>query len=134
MASSLTTYAGSPVRGWLTSNSSTAMTPVTSSSPAMRSPASVARTARSSSRPGAGARTSVQMPSVCTVSTTGHAVACPDGLRAISTASSRTNSTRSSASRPPASRPSPAAASRATAASQSAASSADAMTRTPLPS
>ena len=44
----------------------------------MRSAASVARTARSSSRPGAGAMTSVQMPSVCTVSTTGHAAACPD--------------------------------------------------------
>ena len=32
----------------------------------------------SGSRPGAGASTSVQMPSVCTVSTTGHAAACPE--------------------------------------------------------
>ena len=65
-----------PVPG-RTSNSSTASTPVTPSSPAIRSAASVATDARSGSRPGAGARTSVQMPSVWTVSTTGHAAAWP---------------------------------------------------------
>ena len=54
MASSLTTYAGSPVRGSRTSNSSTAITPVTPSSPAMRSAASVARAARSSVEAGRG--------------------------------------------------------------------------------
>ena len=32
--------------------------------------------------PGAGVVVATQMPSVCTVSTTGHAAACPDGLRA----------------------------------------------------
>ena len=77
-------------------------------------------------QPGAGASTSVQMPSVCTVSTTGQAAAWPEGLRATSTASSRRNGTRSSRSRPV-----PSAAARS---SQSASSSADAATRTPLPS
>ena len=42
--------------------------------------------------------TSRQTPSTCTVSTTGQTAACPCGLRATSTASSRVNSTRSSAS------------------------------------
>ena len=45
------------------------------------------------------------MPSVCTVSTTGQAAAWPDGLRAMSTASSRTKSTFSSRSRPPSTGP-----------------------------
>ena len=40
------------------------------------------------------------MPSVWTVSTTGQAAACPEGLRATRTASSRTKSTFSSSSRP----------------------------------
>ena len=63
---------------------------MTSSSPATRSPACTAAAASPASSSGAGASTSVQMPSVCTVSTTGHAAAWPDGLRARSTASSRT--------------------------------------------
>ncbi len=93
---------------------------MTPSSPAMRRAASVTTEARSGSSPGAGASTSVQMPSVCTVSTTGQAAAWPDGLRATSTASSRTKSTFSSSSRPPSTGPgSP------TRASQSASSSAE---------
>ena len=42
--------------------------------------------------------TSTQMPSRCTVSTTGHAAPCPNGERATSAASSRTIATCSSAS------------------------------------
>ena len=52
------------------------------------------------SRSGAGASTSVQMPSVWTVSTTVQAAAWPEGLRATRTASSRMKSTFSSRSRP----------------------------------
>src|SRR5450759_4492888 len=125
IASSLTRYAGSPVSGSLTSNISTAITPVTPSSPAMRRPAAVATAASWGSRRGAGARTWVQMPLAWTVSTTGHAPAWPDGLRTTSSASSRTKSTFCSASSPstsgpPPCGPSPAAASRAASESQSA--------------
>ena len=88
-----------------TSNISTASTPVTPSSPAIRRPVAVAAAASAGSIPGAGASTSVQIPSVCTVSTTGHAAAWPEGLRATRTASSRPNATRSSRSTPSASGP-----------------------------
>ena len=47
--------------------------------------------------PGAGASTSTHWPSACTVSTTGHAAAWPNGERATSAASSRRIGTRSSA-------------------------------------
>ncbi len=50
----------------------------------------------SPSRPGAGAITSTQMPSRCTVSTTGHAAPWPNGDRATNAASSRRIATRSS--------------------------------------
>ena len=61
------------------SNSSTASTPVTPSSDAMRSASRWASSASSSARPGAGAMTSTQMPSCCTVSTTGQAAPWPNG-------------------------------------------------------
>ena len=109
-----------------TSNISTAKTPVTSRSPAIFSAAAEARAARSGCRPGAGAITSVQIPSVCTVSTTGQTAAWPIGLRATSTASSRTKSTRLSASRAE-----PVACARA---SQGAAAARSSASRTPFPS
>jgi hypothetical protein len=49
-----------------------------------------------SGRSGAGAITSTQMPSFCTVSTTGYAATWPNGERATSAASSRRSGTRSS--------------------------------------
>ena len=73
-------------------------------------------------RPGAGAITSRQMPSTCTVSTTGYAAPCPDGEHATRAASSRRNGTNSSAS---SATPCP---------STSAASAGDEHTHTPLPS
>src|SRR5262245_25855609 len=78
------------------SKSSTASTPTTSSSTAIRMASSCATTARSSSRPGAGASTSTHMPSRCTVSTTGYAATCPNGDRATIAASSRRSGTFSS--------------------------------------
>ena len=81
--------------------------------------------ATSATRPddeGAGAITSAQTPSRCTLSTTGHGRSSPYGRRATSCASSRRKSTSSSASRS-----SPAS-------NQSATSSEDRTTRTPLPS
>ena len=83
MASSLTTNAGPRRRVASTSKSSTARTPVTPSSPATRSAGldRPARPGRGRARvPGRAPR--CRSPSVCTVSTTGHAAACPDGLRA----------------------------------------------------
>jgi hypothetical protein len=90
MASSLTRIPG-PV-----SNSSTASRPTTSSSVASRMARRWISTARSGSRPGAGASTSTQIPSRCTVSTTGYVATCPNGERATSAASSRRSGTRSS--------------------------------------
>ncbi len=95
-----TSTAGLPAASRV-SNISTASTPTTPSSPAIRSAISVADAASCGSRPGAGAITSRQTPSTCTVSTTGQAAACPDGLRATRAASSREKATRSSASSQP---------------------------------
>ena len=71
------------------SNSSTASSPVTSSRSAIRRASCWAAATVVGSRSGAGARTSTHCPSRCTVSTTGHAAACPWGERATCTASSR---------------------------------------------
>ena len=62
---------------------------MTSSDDAMRSASCWAAAAVAGSRSGAGASTSTHCPSRCTVSTTGHAAACPYGERATCTASSR---------------------------------------------
>ena len=56
----------------------------------------LAAAAMSSSRPGAGAITSTQMPSCCTVCTMGQAAAWPNGDRATSAASSRCSGTKDS--------------------------------------
>jgi hypothetical protein len=78
------------------SNSSTASIPVTPIPAAMASPRRCAARAVTWPRPGAGASTSRQIPSRCTVCTTGYTAAWPLGERATSTASSRSNATYSS--------------------------------------
>ena len=65
----------------------------------MRSASRPAADATSSASPGAGAITSTQIPSCCTVCTTGQAAAWPNGDRATTAASSRrigTNASRTS--------------------------------------
>ena len=79
--------------------SRTARPPARRPRPARRPAAAPAALPRLRSRhrdPGAGAITSTQMPSRCTVSTTGHAAPWPNGDRATSAASSRRIATRSS--------------------------------------
>ena len=72
---------------------------------------------------GAGAMTSAQTPSRCTVSATGYATTSPEGRRATCWASSRVNETSSSTSSGPSQE-----------ANQSATSEGSETTRTPLPS
>ena len=91
IASSLTRMRPSTV-----SNSSTARTPTTSSAPAISNAICWASSARGSARSGAGAMTSWHTPSRWTDSTTGYAIAWPDGDRATRADSSRAKSTRSS--------------------------------------
>ena len=93
MASSLTTNAESPVRGSRTSNSSTASTPVTSRSPAIRSAASVAAAAQVRRRgPARGRAPRCRRRRSARSRRPARPPPGPSGLRATSTASSRTKS------------------------------------------